>query len=107
MSEIEDLDRPKYVVFKREDFYLALGTGTVGQCQEVDDAVVIRQKDPFAATALYTYSNTIMSFLELMEGMTQVAPIPGGDRQRLLDIADYFAAQAMESEKIKDKRLPN
>ena len=68
----------------------------------MDDAVVIRLKDPFAATALYTYCNTIMSFMELMEDtMTE------DERQRMLDIADYFHDQAGQSEKIKGKRLPD
>jgi hypothetical protein len=71
----------------------------------VDDAVVIRLKDPFAATALFTYCNTIMSFLELLE--THVESFSEGDHQSLLDIADYFHSKALESEKIKNKRLPD
>ena len=103
MELIAEEEQPKYVVFKIEDFNQALGEGTIGQCPEVDDAVVIRLKDPFAATALYTYCNTIMSFLELMpeEFLSEQ------ENQRMLDLADYFHGQAMESEKIKGKRLPD
>ena len=82
-------DEAKYIVMKIRG-------------EPVDDAVVIRLKDPFAATALFTYANTIMSFLELMEeDMTEE------DHARMLDIADYFHQQACESQKIKGKRLPD
>jgi hypothetical protein len=70
----------------------------------VDDAVVIRLKDPFAATALHTYANTIMSFVELMQ---TVSALGKEEEQRLLDIADYFAEKGDESRKILDKRLPD
>jgi hypothetical protein len=95
MVELEALtsDKPKYEVRKVED-------GSV-----VDDAVVIRLKDPFAATALYTYCNTIMSFVELLE--EHADNFKEDDHQRLLDIADYFHGQAMESERIKGKKLPD
>jgi len=90
---------PKYVVFKLED-YQNPGDRRIAP---LDDAVVIRLKDPFAATALYTYCNTIMSMLELLpeEYLSEA------ENQRMLDIADYFHGKAMDSEKIKGKRLPD
>lgn len=82
----------KYEVYKSADGYL------------VGDAVVIRLKDPFAATALHTYANTIMSFLELMR---TVSALSAEEEARLLDIADYFQAKGDESRKILDKKLPD
>lgn len=67
----------------------------------VDDAVVIRLKDPFAATALFTYANTIMSMLELVDEMDEE------DAKRMIDIADYFHERACTSQKIAGKRLPD
>jgi hypothetical protein len=90
MTDLLDDNAAKYIVSKVDDGSL------------VDDAVVIRLKDPFAATALFTYCNTIMSFLELMEDT-----MDEGEHQRMLDVADYFHQQACESQKIKGKRLPD
>ena len=95
----------KYLVYKQEEMTNWV-EGNLAIAQSIpaalDDAVVIRLKDPFAATALYTYCNTIMSFMELMEDtMTEE------ERQRMLDIADYFAAKAAESAKVVGKRLPD
>lgn len=98
---IEEEEQPKYVVFKIEDWKTFGGEEWMG-AKPLDDAVVIRLKDPFAATALYTYCNTIMSFIELLDDT-----MSENDRQRMLDVADYFHGQAMESEKIKGKRLPD
>jgi hypothetical protein len=95
---IED-ERPKYFVFKADDY------NHQEHPRPLNDAVVIRLKDPFAPTALFTYCNTIMSFLELME--SHVENFNEDDHQQLLDIADYFHQQACESEKIKGKKLPD
>jgi hypothetical protein len=109
MNQFE-ADDPKYIVFKADEFdtFKKEGVWEVTNAvypQAVDDAVVIRLKDPFASTALYTYCNTIMSFLELMDDRD--VTMTEGERQTLLDIADYFHGQAMDSEKIKGKRLPD
>jgi hypothetical protein len=96
MSDSDDLyNQPKYVVFKMDDYQMG--------GDPLDDAVVIRLKDPFAATALFTYANTIMSIVELMSpnGMAEE------DAKRMIDIADYFHQQACESQKIGGKRLPD
>jgi hypothetical protein len=97
MDEELEREQPKYVVFKMEDYHLG--------GDPLDDAVVIRLKDPFAATALYTYCNTIMSFLELMDSIDGL--VSPDDYQRLLNIADYFHGMGVESEAIKGKRLPD
>ena len=100
-----DEEDAKYLVYKQEEMTTWVeGNLTVAQTipAALDDAVVIRLKDPFAATALYTYANTILSLLELLEGT-----IPNEEYQRMRDIADYFHQQAMESQAIKGKRLPD
>lgn len=71
----------------------------------VDDGVVIRLKDPFAAPALYSYANTIMTMLEVGEDMGVVWD--PAVYQRMLDIADYFHEKGVEAESIKGKRLPD
>lgn len=101
----ETEDETKYFVYKADEMTSWVETNlTIAQTipAALDDAVVVRLKDPFAATALFTYCNTIMSFLELLEGT-----ISEEEHQTLLDIADYFHSQALESEKIKGKRLPD
>jgi hypothetical protein len=107
MNQFEAEDA-KYLVYKQEEMTNWV-EGNLAIAQSIpaalDDAVVIRLKDPFASTALYTYCNTIMSFLELMDDRD--ATMTEGERQTLLDIADYFHGQAMDSEKIKGKRLPD
>jgi hypothetical protein len=84
-----DDDGPKYNVTKLD--------GT-----PVHDAVVIRLKDPFAPTALYTYANTIMSGLEVWGDYWSEA-----ERDRMIELADYFHNQALISEQVRDKRLPD
>jgi hypothetical protein len=103
----EDEERPKYLIFKQEEMTDWVESNlAIAQTipAALDDAVVIRLKDPFAATALFTYCNTIMSFLELLESLEVISEL---EHQSLLDIADYFHSQALESEKIKGKRLPD
>ena len=86
------IDENKYEVRKSEDGSL------------VDDAVVIRLKDPFAATALHTYANTILGFVDLMR---LVSALSKEEEAKLFDIADYFQEKGDESRKIADKRLPD
>jgi hypothetical protein len=94
---LEPDDAAKYVVFKLDDWV------TDGMdAKALEDAVVIRLKDPFAPTALFTYCNTIMSVVELMSDTMSDA-----DQQRMIDVADYFHQQACESQKIPNKRLPD
>lgn len=92
MTDWNEDEDDKYKVYKRADNTL------------VDDAVVIRLKDPFASTALHTYASTILSFIELMEA---VSALSKEEEQRLLDIADYFQQKGDESRLIKGKRLPD
>jgi len=89
--EDDFIDEAKYEVYKADH-------------TPVDDAVVIRLKDPFAATALHTYANTIVSFVELMKS---VSALSKEEEIRLMDIADYFQEKGDESRQIADKRLPD
>jgi hypothetical protein len=91
MTELEPVEEKKYAVYKAD--------GT-----PVEDAVVIRLKDPFAVTALFTYCNTIISFVELLRTTDHISD---EDEKRLIDIADYFHDKATESQQITDKRLPD
>lgn len=107
LTDIEE-DQPKYVVFKTEELgewrqrVGSRGSDVHSMPSPLDDAVVIRLKDPFAPTALYTYANTIMSLVELMEHW--IDPM---EHHRMIEIADYFHQQAVQSQTIKDKKLPD
>lgn len=100
MIEFDEPDQPKYVVFKQEDWVSFGGPEWMG-ATPVDDAVVIRLKDPFAVTALFSYANAIMTVLELMPDMDVE------EHSRMVDLADYFHQQACVSQEIKGKRLPD
>jgi hypothetical protein len=91
MVELEPVEEKKYAVYKAD--------GTL-----VEDAVVIRLKDPFAVTALHSYANTIMSFVELLRTTEHLSD---DEEKRLIDICDYFHTKAMESQAIAGKRLPD
>jgi hypothetical protein len=104
-----DDDQPKYIVFKLEEWNRweaswdwKGGRPTEQHPAPLDDAVVIRLKDPFAATALDTYAHTILNGIENWGDFW-----PAKECARMLEIADYFHNQAMESQKIKGKRLPD
>ena len=68
----------------------------------VDDAVVIRLKDPYASSALHAYTNAILTVLDLLADK-----LDPDTYQEQLDIADYFHQKAVESSEIKGKRLPD
>lgn len=86
----DKLKNEKYYVFKNEK-------GLVGA--RVEDAVVIRKQDVFAAPALDAYSNAITCAVELM-------PDDSPHKERLKDLADFFHQQAVESW-IMDRKIPD
>ena len=90
----------KYIVFKLEEWQGIVETSTYPQ--PVEDAVVIRLKDPYAASALHAYTNAILTVLDLMAD-----DLDPDVYQAQLDIADYFHQKAVESSEIKGKRLPD
>jgi hypothetical protein len=98
---VNEYEEGKYIVFKLEDWKQFGGEEWMG-AQPVDDAVVIRLKDSYAASALHAYTNAILTVLDIM----------GDDMdpevyQQQLNIADYFHQQATASGEIKNKRLPD
>jgi hypothetical protein len=93
----------KYIVFKLEDWESYVDPLKRDNLPPtVEDAVVVRLKDPYAATALHAYTNAILTVLELME-----EDLDPDVYQAQLDIADYFHSKAVESSEIKGKRLPD
>lgn len=84
----------KYIVFKREDFE---NTSEV-LLAEIEDAVVIRLQDIFAAPALYTYYNSIQVAMTLL---------PPNERAALLPIADYFHEMATMADKTDHRKIPD
>lgn len=102
----------KYLVVKREDFDELLRTtlkadDRVGHhrltCVEdmaLDDAVVIRTRDRFAAPALHAYTEAIRNTVDLLDIYGLPAP-PG-----LRDVADYFHERAMEAMEHSEKQFP-
>lgn len=100
----EDLG-PKYLVYKKEEMTnwvvnnLAI-TQTIPAA--LDDAVVIRLKDPYAASALHAYTNAILTVLDLM-GEEMDPDV----YQQQLDVADYFHQKAVTSGDIKHKKMPD
>jgi hypothetical protein len=89
----------KYVVMKKENFWLLLGYLNDGRRSDIEmieeagiamvhDAVVIRRQDYIAAPALSAYSNLI--------GLAAIAMGPSDPElgARLLRVADYFDRQS-------------
>lgn len=93
------MDDEKFVVFKRDEFERwasravhQLGLDVPLIPLAVDDAVVIRRQDMFAASALDTYADSIAVAISVM-GMCSDDNV-NGTVSRLQRIADYFRAQA-------------
>lgn len=86
----------KYIVFKVEDLMEDQIRGHDFKFYDpedaIDDAVVIRRQDLFAAGALHTYSHTISMSAYLV---TKTDPEQG---KKLQNIADYFHEQAVLAE---------
>jgi hypothetical protein len=95
----------KYLVYKQEEMTNWVESNlAVAQTipAALDDAVVIRLKDSYAASALHAYANAILTVLDIMGDDMDPAV-----HQQQVEIADYFAQKAMESEGIKTRRLPD
>lgn len=86
----------KYVVFKKSDIDLVLlqdlmeSNTTVSLPVPIDDAVVIRTQDIFAAGGLSAYAHQINVFLQ--HAMSE------DDASALEEIRDYFLGVAQEAE---------
>lgn len=98
----------KYITFKRADWDKFISSArmiTAIDMREfenytLDDAVVIRTRDTFAAAALHTYANSIAVAAKCIgDLMPDVS-------QRLQKIADYFHTRAYEADDTKSQ-LPD
>lgn len=67
----------------------------------LDDAVVIRQQDIFAAGVLFTYAGAVQTAIEVMSQNNQPAP------QDLLDLRDKFFEFASAAEASPIKKFPD
>lgn len=106
------IDRSKYVVFKRDDMIGMLNeaqapvevTGTL-LAMRLEDAVVIRKKDIFAASALYSYATAVHSAIELLEVMQAGVVVDESVLEHLAELADYFAGEADHARQLNG-RIP-
>lgn len=89
----------KYIVFKKDEWDKMYGTPAPHQVQPINDAVVIRRQDKFAAPALHTYASVLSAAAE-------VCPITDL-RINLQRVADYFHEQAMLATEARFKKFPD
>ena len=66
----------------------------------VDDAVVIRRQDVFAAPALDAYANSILTAVELL-------PRDHPAALRLRAVANFFHLQASKSWQTPNRKIPD
>ena len=98
------IDRQKYIVFKREEFKERMSLKLEEPLSfELHDAVVIRKKDPFAASALHAYASSILTTIELLK----ITGVNGALADRLLELADYFAGEADDAIFGSDRKIPD
>ena len=99
----------KYVVFKSEDFDDWCRGVADSDLDDliIEDAVVIRLQDMFAAPALYSYANTIRTVTELLEKSSPLVPSSAAILDRLHGIADYFIGRALVADMMPTKKLPD
>lgn len=93
----------KYVVVKRENFRKTDSPGVflVEERHVLEDAVVIRTQDVFAAGGLSAYAHSIVAYIELLRTMPFMPqPMPNANNlaEMLQDVADYFMDQSREAE---------
>jgi hypothetical protein len=87
LAEVPESNDDKYVTFKRVEFIEMVKHNILDWNEiEVNDAVVIRRQDYFAAPALATYASMIATALVLIDDPKRTA--------QLTVIADYFQRQS-------------
>lgn len=91
------MENAKYVVFKRQIWEDSYENDQHGFLEPIEDAVVIRLQDVFAAPALWTYAHCIA----LAGSLLKAGDDPHGDG--LLKIADYFSEMATLAAESKSK----
>ena len=72
---------------------------------ELNDAVVIRRRDVFAAPALEAYANAIQCVIEALYCTAMAGNVDG--LEELRNIADYFHTQAEKSYNEANRKLPD
>jgi capsular polysaccharide biosynthesis protein len=109
-----DLEMPrdnKYLVYHLEDmerFVYDLPAGWLNDdfhwIKPIQDAVVLRRQDLFASVALRAYAGAVLNALDVLDqlGMPSVVI-----KKRLLEIADYFNAQADMAERDNSRKVPD
>lgn len=106
-------ENEKYVVFKRDEWEEAMNDHLqkeksrgypVPIPEEVEDAVVMRRQDIFAAPAFRLYAATIASSLVVAAKI--VAPGMVISNTKLEDTAKYFDEQAELSEQ-EERKVPD
>lgn len=114
------IDPHKYIVFKREDFFQMMGryglpTGDVDcapVAQEIinaaddlslGDAVVIRKKDYFASSALYAYASAVGTLADIAD---EHDTLSADEIERLRDLSEFFAGEAMDAVHLKNRQVP-
>jgi hypothetical protein len=98
-----EIHNDKYVVFKRSVWDKNFGSS--GLAFAVDDAIVIRRQDRFAASALDTYADQIQAMVELSEDHGH--PMPSAMRDRMLSLSDFFRDQARMSRESTFRKFPD
>lgn len=107
------IDRGKYVTFKTVDLERMLYQDydfneadlAYARAKALEDAVVIRKKDVFAASALYSYATAVQSAIELLgEAQTGVV-VDRSVLEHLSELADYFAGEADHARQLHG-RIP-
>lgn len=116
MEEHDEMEHgDKYVAFKAEDFFRALRARDLdGEAiiralapHMLDDAVIIRRQDRFAAGAFDTYADQILALVELSEDHPLIDLLPPSTKTSLLRLADFFRDQAHLSRTESSRKLPN
>jgi len=84
-----DADPHKYITFRRDELFDLLAQfGMKGDltAMEIDDAVVIRRQDIFAAPALFAYAHSIAIAAKVAENTML--------HDQLIRVSDYLHQQA-------------
>lgn len=104
-----DTPRNKYITFKLSDWNgpvaEALGATNAKKMADkfaLDDAVVIRGKDIFAAPTFFNYANQVVTVREIMaNSFEEVTPELAKVLENLANIADHFHELGMWSTELE------
>lgn len=100
----------KYTVFKAHEFDRYKTRGGIYLPpfpQEVEDGIVIRRQDIFAAPGLTAYADSIRTTLNVIQENTQGTPDILCLVDRLQDLADYFHEEAKKAWTTPYRKIPD